>query len=72
LIEGMSRPAALFALRKLYDGSHLTHPGVHFRQAKEVKISSSAGLIGLDLDGEHATGSDLTFSIRPGLLHMLA
>lgn len=71
LIEGMSRPAAIFALRKLYDGSHLTHPGVHFRQAKEVKIASPAGEIGLDLDGEHAVGTDLTFSVRPGLLHML-
>jgi diacylglycerol kinase (ATP) len=71
VIEGISRPSALWALQRVYNGTHLTHPAVHFKRAKQVQISSDNGPLGLDLDGEHAVGQDLTFSLRPGLLHLL-
>lgn len=72
LVEGMSRLDAVLALRKLYDASHLTDPRVHIRRAREVHITSPHGLIGLDLDGEHASGTNLSFSVRPKLLHILS
>lgn len=70
LIKGMSRLEALLALRKLYDASHLVHPGVQFTRGQQVHISGHA--IGLDLDGEHASGDDLTFTLKPGLLQLLS
>ena len=41
-------------------------------RAGSVKIQGAKGVVGLDLDGEHAAGRDLAFSIRPGLLHILS
>lgn len=70
LIEGMPRLEALVALRKLYDASHLVHPGVQFRRGQQVHITGDD--IGLDLDGEPASGDDLTFTIKPGLLQLLS
>ncbi len=72
LIEGMARLEAILALRKLYDGSHLTHPGVYSHRGREIQITTSAPPIDLDLDGEHASGSHLTFTMRPGLLQLLS
>ncbi len=72
LVKGASRATVLAALWRVYNGSHLTHPCVRFRQGKEVEISSPTGTIGLDLDGEHASGQHLTFAMRPGLLYILS
>jgi diacylglycerol kinase family enzyme len=47
------------------------YPAVQFKQAKRVQIYSNSGVLGLDLDGEYATGEQLDFQIRPGLLHLL-
>lgn len=72
LVKGVSRPTILRALYRVYDASHLTHPAVQHAQACEVQIKGLDGRVGLDLDGEHASGQDMTFSMRPGLLHMLS
>jgi diacylglycerol kinase (ATP) len=72
LVEGVSRPVILSALYRVYNGSHLSHPNVRFGRAKEVHIQGDSGAVALDLDGEHATGRDLTFTMKPGLLHMLS
>jgi diacylglycerol kinase (ATP) len=71
-IEGISRPRALMALRRIYDGSHLTHPAVRFKRAKQVEIQRTDAPLGIDLDGEHAEGQAMTFRVQPGLLHLLA
>jgi diacylglycerol kinase (ATP) len=72
LIKGMPRAEILLALRKVYDATHLVHPGVQFHRARQVRISGLKGALGLDLDGENDTGADLTFSIRPGALQLLS
>ena len=72
LIKGMPRLEAVLALRRLYDASHLTHHSVRMRRGHTVQITSPTRTISLDLDGEHAEGNDLTFSVRPGLLPILA
>lgn len=72
VIDGISRPAALMALRRVYNATHLTHPAVHFRQAREVEVYCEEAPIGLELDGEPAEGHNLRFGLRPGLLHLLA
>ena len=70
LVEGMPRLAAVLALRKLYDATHLLHPGVHFKRGQQVHVTGEN--IGLDLDGEPASGDALTFSVKPGLLQLLS
>lgn len=72
LVEGMPRLEAVAALRRLYDASHLTHPAVHIRRGRQIHITSPARSLGLDLDGEHAEGNHITFTVRPGLLPILA
>lgn len=61
----------LGALRRVYDGSHADHPAVQIQRARQVQIRSLNGAIGLELDGEPARAADLTFSVQPGLLHLL-
>lgn len=70
LVKGVSRPRILSALYKVYNGSHLTDSAVIHARAKMVQIQG--GMIPLDLDGEHASGQDMTFTLRSGLLHMLS
>ena len=72
LVEGMPRSEILLALRKVYNATHLVHPGVHFRRAKQVQITGLKEPLGLDLDGESASGELLSFSVRPGLLQLLS
>lgn len=72
LIEGMPRLRAIWALRRLYDASHLTHPCVRAHRGRQIEITSARGAVGLDLDGEHAAGEQMTFTVRPGLLHLLS
>jgi diacylglycerol kinase (ATP) len=72
LVEGMPRAEILLALRKVYNATHLVHPGVHFRRAKQVRITGLKGPLGLDMDGESASGETLTFAIQPGLLQLLS
>jgi diacylglycerol kinase family enzyme len=45
---------------------------VRYSRAREVTIDTvDAAGVALDLDGEHAQGGRLRFSVRPGLLHLL-
>lgn len=70
LVEAMSRLQALSALRKSFSGTHLVQPGVHFKRGIRVDITGDR--LGLDLDGEHASGNSLTFTVQPGLLQLLS
>lgn len=70
LVKDASKVETLMALRRVYDGSHLTHPAVQFARAKQVKVLSSTAQ-SLDLDGEYASAKQIDFQMRPGLLHLL-
>jgi diacylglycerol kinase family enzyme len=72
LVEGMPRPEILLALRKVYDATHLVHPGVHFTRGTAVEVTGIKGPLGLDLDGESASGESLRFSVQPGMLQLLS
>jgi diacylglycerol kinase (ATP) len=71
LVKGVSRLEILAAFQRVYAGTHLTHPAVMSARAAEVKIRSPQGTLGLELDGEAASGGDLTFRVQPGLLKIL-
>ena len=71
LVKGVSRLAIMAAFQRVYMGTHLTHPAVMSARAAEVKIHSPQGVLGLELDGEAASGGDLTFRVQPGLIKIL-
>jgi diacylglycerol kinase (ATP) len=54
-------------LKRLYDGSLLTLPGVHHWRCKKITMASD-GPIPMDLDGEWAEGIPVTFECLPGAL----
>lgn len=71
VIEALSRVRVLSALGHVYNGSHLKQAGVYHARANSVSVESLEGDLGLDLDGEYATGRHLLFEVRPGLLQLL-
>lgn len=72
LVRGVSRLRILAALQQVYTGSHLSHPAVRAGRAKEIHIRNPQGALGLELDGEPISASDLTVRVQPGLLNLLA
>jgi YegS/Rv2252/BmrU family lipid kinase len=72
VVDGISRPAVLMALRRVYTATHLTHPAVHFRRAHHVEVITEGRGLEFELDGEPAKGENLTFTVKPGLLHLLS
>jgi diacylglycerol kinase (ATP) len=72
LVQGMSRPEVLMALRTVYNGTHLVHRCVRFKRASQVQITGLHGGVGLEMDGENGIGETLNFSIRPGALQLLS
>lgn len=71
VIDAVSRVRVLAALKRVYDGSHLTHTAVHFARAAQVQVHCPTGKVDMELDGEYAAGRELLFSVRPSALQML-
>ena len=72
VVDGNSLGTVLSALPRVYNGTHMTCPAVHAGRAASVEVSSAGEPLGVELDGEPTAGHELTFSICPGLLHLLA
>lgn len=72
LVRDAPMISILDALRRVYDGSHLTHPAVRIRRAARVTIRSAGASLGYELDGEPLRAVDSTFHVVPGALHLLA
>ncbi len=73
LVKDTGKLETLMALRRVYNGTHLSHRAVMYRRASEVHIESRQpeSPMSLDLDGEHATAQHISFYVRPGLLTLL-
>jgi YegS/Rv2252/BmrU family lipid kinase len=75
LVEAVSRLTILKALRRVYEGSHLTHPNVRSSSAAQVDIETRAderaSLLELEADGEYASARRVSISVRPGLIRTL-
>lgn len=71
VIKDVSRWTILKALRSAYAGTHLTNPNLQYAQARTVQVDAPNG-VGIEADGEPAHGSQLSFSLRPGALQVLA
>jgi diacylglycerol kinase (ATP) len=52
IIGDMSKPDLLRSLPRIYKGTHLTHPKVTLKKAKEIEVSCRRGRMQLQADGE--------------------
>ncbi len=70
--EGMSRPKVLRVLTQAYKGEHIGRRDVHIGRAARVAITPLHGQpLGMELDGETATGERLTFEVLPSAIQVL-
>jgi diacylglycerol kinase (ATP) len=52
IIGDMSKPDLLRSLPRIYKGTHLTHPKVTMKKAKEIEVVCRSGRMQLQADGE--------------------
>jgi diacylglycerol kinase (ATP) len=71
LVRDVPRVEVLAAFRRVFSGTHMTHRAVLHARARQVRVRADAP-IGVELDGELTGGYDMTFTVHPGLLPMLA
>lgn len=71
VIRDVSRWTVLAALKSVYAGKHLANPAIRYAQARTVRVYAPGG-VGLEMDGEPARGEQMTFSLQPGALQVLA
>ena len=73
LVKGVARVTVLSALRRVYNATHLTHPGVLSARGKSITVKRprTREVIEMELDGEYNQGREVNFSIQPGALQML-
>jgi diacylglycerol kinase (ATP) len=71
--EEMSKRELMDVFPKIYSGSHIGHPRVKDGRAKHVRITSpKQQAIGIDLDGEPASGAaEIVYEILPAALSIL-
>jgi YegS/Rv2252/BmrU family lipid kinase len=70
LIKSMSKGEIILNLKKLYDGSLLSHPKIIGLQGKIVRVKSDFA-IPVEADGESLGHVPATFSILPRCLHIV-
>ena len=66
----VSRPEFLRIFPKVYSGSHVDHPSVTVRRARQVTVASP-GIVGYG-DGERFGPLPMTITAVPEALHVLA
>ena len=70
IIGDLSRPDLLWSLPRIYKGTHLTHPKVTMRRAREVEIRSAHQLC-LQADGELLGEAPARFHVLPAALNIV-
>jgi diacylglycerol kinase (ATP) len=70
VVGDVSKPDLLVSFPRIYKGTHLTHPKISIKHAREVEIISQKG-IALQADGELIGESPARFSILPSAMTIL-
>ena len=70
MMNDCGRINAARILNMVYTGAHLTHPAIRTARGRELRITSQVPL-DLELDGEYFSGTDMLYTVRPGLLPLL-
>ncbi len=69
IIGDLSKPDLLWSLPRVYKGTHLTHPKVTIKRAREVEIQSTEA-VSLQADGELLGGLPARFYLLPSILNI--
>jgi diacylglycerol kinase (ATP) len=71
IIGDMSKPDLLRSLPRIYKGTHLTHPKVAMKRAKEIEVECRGGRMQLQADGELLGEVPARFRVLPSLLNVI-
>lgn len=69
-IDDLSKLDLLWSLPRVYRGTHLTHPKVHVKRAREIDIRSRRQM-SLQADGELLGEAPAHFSVLPSALNVI-
>lgn len=67
----LNKPEFLWSLPRLYKGTHLTHPKVNAKRAKEVEVKSLGEKLYLQADGELLGEVPARFRVLPAVLNLI-
>jgi diacylglycerol kinase (ATP) len=71
IIGNMSKPDLLCSLPRIYKGTHLNHPKVDMRKAREIEVQPRNSRIELQADGELLGETPARFRILPSVLNVI-
>jgi diacylglycerol kinase (ATP) len=71
IIGDLSKPDLLWSLPRIYKGTHLTHPKVVLKKAKEIEVKSPGEKMHLQADGELLGEVPARFRILPAMLNII-
>ena len=71
VVGDMSKPDLLWSLPRIYKGTHLTHPKVDMKKAKEIEIKSFGQKMHLQADGELLGEVPARFRVLPAALNII-
>ncbi|MGD0779970.1 MAG: diacylglycerol kinase family protein [Dehalococcoidales bacterium] len=71
IIGDVSKPDLLRSLPRIYKGTHLTHPKVAAKKAKEIEVKSLGERLYLQADGELLGEVPARFRILPAALNII-
>ena len=69
LIDGAPRSEVLVAFPRVYFGAHVTHPRVHIRRGRDVRLTGER--LGMEMDGVAGQADELVYTLQPGGLQIL-
>jgi diacylglycerol kinase (ATP) len=71
IVADLDKPDLLRSLPRIYKGTHLTHPKVTLKQAREIEVSSRDGGMYLQADGELLGQLPARFRVLPAALNLI-
>jgi diacylglycerol kinase (ATP) len=71
IIGDMSKPDLLRSLPRIYKGTHLTHPKVTMKKAKEIEVVCRSGRMQLQADGELLGEVPARFRVLTSVLNVI-
>jgi diacylglycerol kinase (ATP) len=71
IVGDLSKPDLLRSLPRIYKGTHLTHPKVNMKKAKQIEVKSLGGKMHLQADGELLGEVPAQFRILPAALNII-
>ncbi|MBA7654171.1 Diacylglycerol kinase [subsurface metagenome] len=70
IVGDLSKPDLLWSLPRVYRGTHLTHPKITLKKARDIEIRSDDSVF-LQADGELLGGLPARFYVLPSLLNIV-